>query len=320
MSNELKIRELLTPEQIRDLTQRSNYQGAWLVCRTWALIAGVIALVIFYPNPVTWFVAIVILGGQQLALAIATHEAAHRSLFKTRWLNTVLADWLCARPVWLDVERYRQHHMRHHRHTGTDLDPDMSLVAPFPGTRAALIRKLFRDVGGLTGLRRIVGLVLMDIGVLKYTVAAEVERLPKPPRGWLAHLQSGIKNFGPVLISNVVLAVLLAATGNLWAYSLWLIAYLSSFSLFLRIRSIAEHAVMPGGADILRNTRTTRAGWLARQTVAPLNVNYHQEHHLLASVPFFNLPKLHALLQQAAVIEQPPSYAQVMKKAASTAA
>jgi fatty acid desaturase len=47
-----------------------------------------------------------------------------------------------------------------------------------------------------------------------------------------------------------------------------------------RLRSIAEHAVVPDDDDPLRNTRTTAAGPLARAFLAPYWVNYHLEHHL----------------------------------------
>ena len=42
------------------------------------------------------------------------------------------------RPIWNDVARYRRHHLAHHAQTGTELDPDLSLAAPFPVTRASL--------------------------------------------------------------------------------------------------------------------------------------------------------------------------------------
>ena len=43
-------------------------------------------------------------------------------------------------------------------------------------------------------------------------------------------------------------------------------------------------------------------GWLARATVAPLRVNYHREHHLMAGVPYFNLPVMHHMLLAKGVI------------------
>ena len=54
---------------------------------------------------------------------------------------------------------------------------------------------------------------------------------------------------------------------------------------------MAEHAGTQVSNSALTNTRTTKAGWLARAFVAPIRVNYHMEHHLMAAVPFFKLPK-----------------------------
>ena len=84
----------------------------------------------------------------------------------------------------------------------------------------------------------------------------------------------------------------LALAGAAWTFAAWAVAYLTTFSLFLRIRALAEHACTARGSDPLRNTRTTRAGVLARITVAPLHVNLHLEHHLLPTVPWFRLPDL----------------------------
>ncbi len=313
----VRAQDLLSADEIRAITAKSDAMGWWAIGRTWLLIAITFAALATWANPAVFVLAVLVLGGQQLTLAILSHEAAHRTLFQRRELNTDLADWLCARPIWLDVARYREHHLRHHAHTGTELDPDLSLVAPFPGSRRSLWRKLLRDASGLTGLRRVLGLVLMDLGVLRYTVAAEVEKLPRNGRTAWDYLREGGRHFWPVLLSNLVLIALLAACGEAWLYSAWIVAYLTSFSLFLRIRSIAEHACTEGGADPLRNTRSTRANWLARLTVAPMHVNYHIEHHLLASVPWFRLPQLHRLLQKRGAVVPAPGYREVLRIASS---
>lgn len=312
-----RINNLLSREEIRQLTRKSDWRGAWTVLRTWGLIALCFALLALFPHPLTFVLVVIFLGGQQLACAVLTHEAAHRTLFKTRRLNDGFTDWLCARPIWTDVARYRQHHLKHHAHTGTDRDPDMSLVTPFPTARRSLVKKILRDISGLTGLRRILGLVGMDLGMLEYTVAAEVKHCPRNGRRWTDYAAEGLRNMSPMLLSNLLLFAILAACGVAWAYSAWVVAYLTSFSLFLRIRSIAEHACLPGGEDILTNTRTTRAGWLARLTVAPMQVNYHQEHHLMASVPCYRLPAMHRLLKQQIPLLPAPDYRQVLKLASS---
>eukprot|EP01031_Cornospumella_fuschlensis_P014944 gene14944-18259_t len=166
------------------------------------------------------------------------HEAAHSTLFRTRWLNDRLTDWLCARVIWVDVARYRKHHIRHHAHTGTDEDPDWSLSRPFPTRRASLLRKFARDLSGISGLRRLLGQLLMDLGVLEYTVAAEVTRRPRGDRRWHHYLAEGARNMGPMLLANAALAGILAACGEFWLFGVWWLANLTTYSLFMRIRSL----------------------------------------------------------------------------------
>ena len=172
----MKASDVLSREEIARFTEASNLRGAGAVLTTWAMIAGTLWLLSRYPSPLVFILAVVILGGRQLALAILMHEAAHRTLFRTRLLNDVLADWLCARPIWGDVARYRKHHVTHHAFTGTERDPDLSLVTPFPTSRGSLARKLARDLFGISGLRRIVGLGLIDLEVLEYNVSGDAKR------------------------------------------------------------------------------------------------------------------------------------------------
>ncbi|WP_394836696.1 fatty acid desaturase family protein [Pendulispora rubella] len=308
-----KVKDVLSHDEIRALTARSDAAGFWAVGSTWAIIALAFAVLARWPHPMTFVLAVVVLGGRQLALSILMHEAAHRSLFARRAGNDVLTDWLCARPVWNDVARYRKHHAMHHAHTGTDLDPDRSLADPFPVSRRSLVRKFARDLVGITAVKRVIGLVLMDLEVLEYTVAANVTRRPRNGRRFFDYAKAGLRNGGGMLLTNGALAGVLAATGHLWLYSAWVVAYFTTFSLFVRIRSLAEHACTERGADPFRNTRTTQAGFLARLTVAPCHVNYHIEHHLLVAVPYYRLPKLHRLLRaRGAIGEVVPNYAAVL--------
>lgn len=305
--------DYLSVDEIRALSRRSDLAGGLTLLWTWTTIAAIFTLLAAWPNVLTFTVAVVLLGGRQLALFIVAHDAAHRSLFRTRWLNDVAGDWLAARLIFNDVTRYREHHLRHHAHTGTGADPDMSLVRPFPTTRRALLRRFLRDLSGQTGVRRLVAQFLMDIGVFRYTVAADVERLPQAGRGFRDAFGDGLRNFAPSILAQLMLAGVLAAFGAAWLYAAWLLAYLTTFSLYVRIRSMAEHACTEDSADPLRNTRTARAGWLARMTLAPLNVNYHREHHLMASVPWYRLPRLHRLLQARGAGAPTPDYLQVLR-------
>ena len=132
----------------------------------------------------------------------------------------------------------------------------------------------------------------------------------------------GWHNLRGVVVTNALLLGLLAALGHAELYLLWVVAWFTVNSLVTRIRSIAEHAMVPDPADELRNTRTTLASWWERLFVAPNRVNYHLEHHLLMTVPLHNLPKLHRLLRERGVLDGAlvtRGYAAVLREAGSKA-
>ncbi len=294
----MKARHILTKDEILTLTAPSDRKGWEAIAFDWLAIAGAFAAVVYSPHILTVILAMVIIGGRQLGFGILVHECAHRSLFKTKWLNDWAGWWLCGVWIWQDLSRYREHHLRHHQLAGTPQDPDRSLVSAFPVSKRSLFRKLLRDLVGITGLKRIYGLWLMDLGYLKYTVAAEIVPLPQTGRTRMDGLKDGLKHLGPVILAQLILMGILTWIGRPWMYLLWIGSYLTTFSAFLRIRSIAEHACTQINLDPRLHTRTTRAGFLARMTVAPHAVNYHLEHHVLMSVPYFRLHHFFDILEK----------------------
>jgi len=75
---------------------------------------------------------------------------------------------------------------------------------------------------------------------------------------------------------------------TLWIFPLLFAAQLSN------VRGLAEHGLTTGGNDFT-STRTV----LSNRFVAffMCNLNYHLEHHLFPSIPWYNLPKIHRLLE-----------------------
>ncbi len=312
-----RLSELFTREQIAQLTERSDWRGAWAIASTWGVILAAFAVLAAWPNALTFIAAVIVIAGRQLCLAILQHEGSHGTLFKTRWANEVLTDWLCARPVWQNLRKYRAHHLVHHTRTGTEDDPDLSLHADYPVSRRSMARKMLRDLTGLTGLKTMYGLILMDAGVIKWTVSNHIERLPSNGRRWYHYAGTALRNMVPMLIANGVIWGVLAWSGHAWLYGVWVLAYLTPLPLFIRIRSIAEHGCLARTPDMFLNTRTTRAGWLARITVAPVRVNYHLEHHVMASVPYYRLPLLHRWLRDKHAVPPTPGYAAVLGMASA---
>ncbi|MFQ5352544.1 MAG: fatty acid desaturase family protein, partial [Candidatus Binatia bacterium] len=236
-------------------------------------------------------VAVFIIGGRQLGLAVLMHEASHRTLFKKARINDWVGNWLCAYPVWADLEPYRPYHLKHHAKLWTDEDPDLSLVLPFPISRDSLYRKVWRDLSGQTGWKRAMATLRRDLSISE----GKVRRLGGD--GLTFH------NLLGVLSTNLVLFGLLAVCGWPSLYLLWIAAWFTAYSLFMRVRSISEHAMIPDPASVFTNSRTTLASWWERILLAPNRVNYHLEHHLLMRVPHYRLPRFHRMLRSRGALE-----------------
>ena len=286
------VSRLLTPEQVQDLRGKSNLRGALLVLHAWALIFGSMALFVWWPNPFTFVLAVMVIGARQLGLAILMHDSAHGLLFTDRRVNEWVASWLCAAPVFTSLQLYRPYHLAHHRHTQQAEDPDLGLSAPFPITRRSLWRKIGRDLSGRTAYQR-----------------------------RLEQFRRGLAKESKAFVANLVLLGALAAAGYWWLYPLlWLLPLATWYQLVSRIRNIAEHAMVPDNDDPLRNTRTTQASFVERLFVAPYWVNYHLEHHLFMFVPCWRLPDAHRALLAAGWRERmeiQPGYLAVLRLATS---
>lgn len=320
MNTKLSVTELFSREEIKELTTTSDLHGAWSIASTWAVIVMTFGTVAYsweylpiWGKFLMCAVALAILAGRQLAMAILMHDASHHSLFKTKWLNTHLTDWLCARPIWNEVSKYRPYHLKHHAKTSQPDDPDLGLVKNFPITQSSLFRKFFRDLNGQSGLKFLAGRVLMDLELLEWSVSNDPKPIPRGDRSKVDLAKNLLKNSSGMLLANVTIFSVLWANGHPKLYLLWPLAYITPFPLFIRIRAMAEHAGLETSHSALSNTRTTRAGYLARAFVAPIHVNYHIEHHLMAAVPHQKLAKMHQMLRERQYVDAPPSYLDVIR-------
>jgi fatty acid desaturase len=280
--------DALTRAEIQQLRQMNDWYSWVSVITNWGLVFASCALVAAVPNPLTILFALVVIGTRQLGLSVLMHEAAHRTLFKNRTLNDVVGNWLCAYPVWSDIGPYRRYHLQHHAKNWTSEDPDMNLAMPFPVTWASMRRKIWRDLSGQTAWKRVKYVLKRDLGGLNIQQFGS-------NHSW--------RNLCGVAITNLVLLAILVACGRPALYLLWVGAWFTTHHLVVRLRSIAEHAMIPDPNDPLRNTRTTVARWWERLLIAPNYVNYHLEHHLIMTIPHYNLPRLHRILRERGVLE-----------------
>jgi fatty acid desaturase len=305
--------DILTKDELAQLRQHSDWRAIALVTHAWLVILGSMAALSWAWSvhwalaiPV-WFIGIMLVGGRQLGIAILMHDAAHRALARTPWLNDVLGQWFCAWPVAAELHGYRTYHLQHHRKTQQPDDPDLGLSAPFPITRKSLWRKVLRDLTGQT--------------TFKQRSAQIRSALGDPAWPWQQRAARFVQRLGgPILVNAVLFAGLLVAGHPEMYLLLWVVPFFTWLPLITRLRNIAEHAVVPDNDDPLRNARTTIAHPIMRAILAPYWVNYHVEHHLYMWVPGHQLPRLHRMLLDKGYgpkMELQPDYVTVLKMASS---
>lgn len=271
----MKAQEILSRQEMLQLMSKSNFRATMLLLGCWAWVVAALALVAIWPNFVTIFIALLIIGGRQLSFAILMHDCGHNSLFKSTKLNQFMGTWLAAAPVFSDMQTYSRQHAMHHKDVGTPKDPDLGNYAGYPISKVSLSRKVLRDLSGLTALK-------FWFYILKTRTQSQ---------------QSMVTN--SALCRGLAVNLLLLLCGYLldltWLYLVWLLAYHTTYFLFLRIRHVGEHAAVPNprSRNMFENTRTTLSSWWERLLVCPVYVNYHIEHHLLPSVPPYNLKQMH---------------------------
>ena len=302
-------RKIFAREDWAAITRVSRWRGIWLVVHCWTVIASVAALATWWGNPVGYLIAIVLIGGRQLGLAILMHDAAHGHLHPDRKMNNFLGQWLTGAAAGADLQAYRTYHLTHHKFTQQPEDPDLSLSKPFPTSAASMWRKVIRDLTGQVFFKQRTAQAKMALKSITPSAKEQNFFIGKAFLRFLA-------------VQFILLALSLVIYG--WTpFLLWFVAMATTFQLFLRIRNIAEHACTTTGSDDpFSHARTTHSNWLERSTVAPYWVNYHSEHHLFMGVPCYNLPRAHALLGEGNYHHRmtiSPGYADVIRQVLSKA-
>jgi len=316
----LSANPYLSLEERKALLQKNDFRAALGILKHWSLIIGAFALVYFYPNVWTILLSLLILGGQQLACAILMHDASHKSVFSNKNLNDFIGNWLGGYPILQHVQEYRPYHWKHHVSTGTAEDPDLLLTRGYPTSKKSMLRKFFRDLSGQTALKSYVGLFAMHLGYMEYNLGGKAVWVSQKDRSWGEFFQRALQKLSGPLGFQAILFGICWLIGMPLLYVLWVGALFTTFQFSLRVRSMAEHSMMEDQEDPIRNTRTTYANFFEKLLFAPYHVNYHVEHHMLMTVPYYNLPKMHKMIKERGFYEQgvlEKNYWKVLQLAAS---
>jgi fatty acid desaturase len=273
-----EVPRLLTKEEIRSLSEIDSGKAMLAFAVEILLIAAAIALSeATWFNPLTYLIAVVVVGTRILGLGGLMHEASHYRVFRNRALNDFVGE-LMAFPTTASMAGYRNSHFSHHRELNGHKDPDWTRNLlfddyEFPMPQYMFLRKLLLHLVGLK-TRQFLG------SFHNNPTTREI----------------------PVLTARLRLAAfvgLFAASSafGFWKLLLlyWLVPLVTVFITVTYIKRVSEHyGVRHEG--VLNETRTMIAPSWQLFLFAPWGLNYHLEHHLYPSITCFNLAKAHRIL------------------------
>ncbi|MCA9116083.1 MAG: fatty acid desaturase family protein [Planctomycetaceae bacterium] len=294
-------------ETVRRLSSLSSWRSVAQIVLEWGMILTaatacwrVMQWNIYAAIPV-YLLTILFIGSRQHALAILMHEGSHYRLFSNRTANDFFTELFTAWPMHIAMRNYREHHFPHHRAPNTSDDPDWELRTQdesweFPKTRAGIAKMFLADFFGL----RVVD---------QWRTFGRYTFPDKRKRDWIDYLRE---------VYTVILVTCLIYF-DLWLpyLVLWMVPMLTWLKVVLRVRTIAEHYALDYG-HMYRQTRTTYPNFLERIFIAPNYINYHLDHHLYPSVPFYRLAELHTELLKSEEFRREAhlthGYAQVLRE------
>ena len=309
-----RTRPALARDEVRRLSKLSPLRSTLSLLQTWGLLIASFYLAHRFPHPLVFAAAVLCIVGQQHALAILAHQSAHYRMYETRWLNDLVGR-ICGMPLGVSMITYRVIHRIHHNHLYSAIDPDLALMAGYPRGRAYLVRKLLKDLVGITTVKN----YLYFVGKTSASAASEgngdrgplddtsdaLQRAARRDR-WLVLL---------IALSSISVVIL---TGWWKAYLLlWVVPLVTLLQAVLRLRAICEHGAVVDTSDALRAARTTLVPWYWRWFLFPHDMNFHVEHHLYPSVPHYRLAECHRAMVAAGALdgaEVVPTLSQTLAK------
>jgi len=272
-------------EEMREMRRPSDGAGALRLSLHVAALLTAGALVALAPT-FWWRLPAQALEGVILIFLFAPlHESIHRTVFRNRRANDVLAA-ITGFLIVLPAGYFRYFHFCHHRYT-QDPARDPELATPKPAT----FGQWLLVVTGLPVWKSHL------MGVLQHAASKidEPYLTPVPARRVIREARIHLALYA--LIAAASLALRSTAVLEFWIVP----AILGQ--PWLRLYLMAEHTGCPLVPDMLANSRTTLTNGIVK--FFAWNMPFHAEHHTFPAVPFHALPRLHLRLAPAIRVVSP---------------
>lgn len=277
--------KLISKSEVQELSQINNWRFLASFITEIAVISCTVWLSESFLNPLLYVAAVIIIGSRFHALSVLMHDASHYRAFTNRKLNDFFGE-ITALVTPFSMEGYRKHHFLHHRELNTDKDPDW-------------VRTRFSDYYYPKKKKDL--LLLLGKYALGMKVINELKLIAKEK--YLNKCSTKTKILRNLTYIAIILSsILFGFWKELILY--WLVPVATSFAFFVYVRGVAEHYAGMEYKNELNSSRTVIAPLWERLLFSPYGVNYHLEHHLYPSVPFYRLKELHKKLMQNSVFKE----------------
>jgi fatty acid desaturase len=285
--------QLVSKEELETLSEQSLPDTFAAIGGLWVEVAVLLAAVNLLPRlALGWAVPagiflVLLMGLRMNAFGVILHEGSHGLLAKSRILNDRICNWGIAFWTINSVEEYRPTHRLHHRYLGQERDPDrVFYLVPF--RRGALTSLVLQDLVGVTAFRR----ATSRISGTSQESGAPASLLTRPQL-LLGKFLTQLVVIGQFLLFQGV------RRGILFYVVFWLVPIVCMYPMILRLKTITEHfdAGLRDPNSVHWIARTSCAGWLQNHLVGA-RMEYHFEHHVLPTIPYRGLKKLHRRLGQ----------------------
>jgi fatty acid desaturase len=261
-----------------------------------AMVVGAYGLLVF--SKFDWLAcvfAVFLVARAQNGLLLSGHEAAHRLLFSSRWLNDAVGAYVCFGPLGVGFERARVAHLDHHMYLLSERDEKLDQQIEHP-TRSRFLRHLFAPLFGSYLLRaacRFSGYPIKRRAKPRYVLDADA-----PRRDLIA-----------IGVSTATLFAVLAAIDWRLYVGFWLLPLLTVTAFFQNAKAFLDHARFFDESENL--LYTYRMTLLDRLFFAGQQAR-HAEHHLYPFVPYHRLRDLEPVVQSDPSVKNRVGYFQTL--------
>ena len=279
--------------QVKEHSKLDSSKSIFYLYLDWGIVLAAIMAHQMIDGVLVYILSIIVIASRQQAIGVLSHDVVHYRFMNNRKLADLIGNIFMTWPLFFTIPGYRSMHLRHHSKVNTEEDPDW------------VRRKGKSDWVYPMSKVRLYTMLIMDITGLNLYQNIQKIFLPKSDKKLKEDFQSVDQSYYLAMASFYMFGAILLTSYGLWYefFIYWIVPYFTFFKFIKRLRAVAEHFCIPK-KEIEEVTRTTICNPIEAFLFAQHSINYHVEHHRYAGVPWYNLKKLHRVLEDTGRLDK----------------